>query len=172
MLKGPVGKVLAYGGIFIVAALIQSAWLARLQLWGAIVDPLLPLVVAIGIVRGSEAGALAGVVAGLLQDLLGGATLGLHGLSQMVVGFAAGLFERSLYLEDPLLPAVATFAATVVGETLVRLVVMTAHLGPVPWPATVPEILAQGALNSAIAPFAFRLVRGIEQRFRKRYEES
>lgn len=172
MLRGPVGKVLAYGGIFIVAALVQSAWLVRLQVWGAVIDPLLPLVVAIGIFRGSEAGAVAGASAGLLQDLLGGATLGLHGLAQTVVGFAAGMFERSMYLEDPLLPAVATFAATVAGETLVRVVVVIAHLGPVPWPATVPEILVQGALNSAIAPLAFRLVRSIEQRFRKRYEES
>lgn len=172
MLKGPVGKVLAYGGVFIVAALIQSAWLVRLQVWGAVFDPLLPLVVAIGIFRGSEAGAAAGVFAGLLADLLGGATLGLHGLSQMVVGYVAGVFERSIYLEDPLLPAVATFAATVAAETLVRVVVVIARLGPVPWPATVPEILVQGALNSAIAPLAFRLVRGIEQRFRKRYEEG
>ncbi|MGH2348169.1 MAG: rod shape-determining protein MreD [bacterium] len=172
MLRGPVGKVLAYGGIFLAAALIQSAWLVRLQVWGAVFDPLLPLVIGIGIFSGSEAGAVAGVSAGLLVDLLGGATLGLHGLSLMVVGFAAGLFERSIYLEDPLLPAVATFAATVAGETLVRFVVVIAQLGPVPWPAVVPEILAQGALNSALAPFAFRLVRTVEQRFRKRYEEG
>ncbi|HEV8353399.1 MAG TPA: rod shape-determining protein MreD [bacterium] len=172
MLKGPAGRVLTYGGIFVAAALIQSAWLVRLQLWGAVFDPLLPLVVGIGIFSGSEAGAVAGISAGLLVDLLGGATLGLHGLGLMVVGFAAGLFERSIYLEDPLLPAVATFAATVAAETLVRVVVVIAHLGPVPWPAVVWEILAQGALNSALAPFAFRLVRTVEERFRKRYEEG
>lgn len=168
MLRGPVGKGLAYGGVFIAAALIQSVWLIRLQIWGAVLDPLLPLVVAIGIFRGSEAGALSGIGAGLLQDLLAGSTLGLHGLSKMVIGFGSGLFERSIYLEDPLLPAVATFAATVAAETVVRLVVVIARLGPVPWPAVVPEILVQGALNGAVAPLAFRLIRTIEHRFAKR----
>lgn len=168
MLRGSVGRGLAYGGIFIAAALVQSAWLVRLEIWGAVLDPLLPLVVAIGIFRGSEAGAVSGIAAGLLQDLLGGTTLGLYGLSKMVIGFAAGLFERSIYLEDPLLPAVAVFAATVAAETIVRLVVVIARLGPVPWPAVVPEILVQGALNGAVAPLAFRLVRTIEQRFQRR----
>lgn len=167
MLKGPVGKGLVYGAVVVAAALIQSAWLVRLQLWGAVLDPLWPLVVAVGIVRGSEAGAVGGIAAGLVQDLLGGTTLGVNGLSKMAIGFAAGLFERSIYIEDPLLPAVATFVATVAGESLVRLIVIVARLGPVPWPAVVPEILVQGALNGAVAPLAFRLVRAIEQRFDK-----
>lgn len=168
MLKGSAGKGLAYGAVFIAAALIHSTWLVRLQIWGAVLDPLWPLVVAVGVLRGSEAGAVGGISAGLLQDLLGGTTLGVNGLGKMVVGFTAGLFERSIYVEDPLLPAVATFAATVAGESLVRLIVVLARLGPVPWPAVVPEILVQGALNGAVAPLAFRLVRAIEQRFEKR----
>lgn len=66
MLRGSVGKGLAYGAVFIAAALIQSAWLGRLQIWGAVLDPLWPLVVAVGVLRGAEAGAVGGVGAGLL----------------------------------------------------------------------------------------------------------
>src|SRR5947209_13855108 len=43
---------------------------------------------------------------------------GVNGLSKLVVGFASGLFERSIYIENPLLPAIATFVGTLLGEVL------------------------------------------------------
>src|SRR5574337_1049194 len=91
-----------------ILALVQVAWLARVQVWGAILDPLVPLIVGMGILKGAESGAVVGVAAGLLQDLLsGGGPLGVNGLSKLVVGFASGMFERSIYIENPLLPALA-----------------------------------------------------------------
>src|SRR5574337_1231972 len=86
-----------------ILALVQVAWLARVQVWGAILDPLVPLIVGMGILKGAESGAVVGVAAGLLQDLLsGGGPLGVNGLSKLVVGFASGMFERSIYIENPL----------------------------------------------------------------------
>lgn len=163
-------RVLAYTGVLAILALVQVAWLARVQVWGAILDPLVPLIVGVGILRGAESGAVVGVAAGLLQDLLsGGGPLGVNGLSKLVVGFASGMFERSIYIENPLLPAIATFIGTLLGGVLLVIVALLVGLGVPPWPAVVARMIVQAVLNSAIAPVLFRTIRVIETRFQREH---
>ncbi len=161
-----------YSGLVVGAALVQAAWFARVPIWGAVLDPLLPLTVAMGILRDAESGALAGLGAGLLQDLLGGAALGVNGLGKLVVGFVSGLFERSIYAEDPFLPAVATFLATLLGQTLLIGVLVATGLAAPAWPGAIQTMLAQAVLNSAIAPLVFRGMRAVEHQIIKRYQGS
>lgn len=158
-------RVLVYGILLLVAGLVQSAWLARVEISGAILDPLLPIAVAVGILRGAEYGAAVGLAAGLLQDLLSGGPLGVNGVSKLVVGFASGLFERSIYIENPLLPAVATFVGTLLSETLLIAVGQLTGLGAERLPTVVPRAVVQALLNSAVAPWLFRGVRQVEVRF-------
>lgn len=163
-------RVLAYTGVLIILALVQVAWLARVQVWGAILDPLLPLIIGVGILKGAESGAVVGVAAGLLQDLLsGGGPLGVNGLSKLIVGFASGMFERSIYIENPLLPAIATFVGTLLGGVLLVIVALLVGLGVPPWPAVVARMIVQAVLNSAIAPVLFRTIRVIETRFQREH---
>ncbi len=163
-------RVLAYTGVVVILALVQVAWLARVQVWGAILDPLVPLIVGVGILKGAESGAVLGVGAGLLQDLLsGGGPLGVNGLSKLVVGFASGMFERSIYIENPLLPAIATFIGTLLGGVLLVIVALLVGLGVPPWPAIVARMILQAVLNSAIAPVLFRTIRVIETRFQREH---
>jgi rod shape-determining protein MreD len=156
-------RVLIYGGLLVVGGLVQVAWLARVEISGAILDPLLPIAVAVGILRGAEAGGATGLAAGLLQDLLGGGSLGVNGLTKMVVGFASGLFERSIYIENPLLPAVATFAGTLLSEVLLLILGQITGLGD-PAAASAPRVLTQAVLNGALAPILFRAIKGVEVR--------
>lgn len=163
-------RVLAYTGVVVILALVQVVWLARVQLWGAILDPLVPLIIGMGILKGAESGAVVGVAAGLLQDLLsGGGPLGVNGLSKLVVGFASGMFQRSIYIENPLLPAIATFIGTLLGGVLLVMVALLVGLGVPPWPAVVARIIVQAVLNSAIAPVLFRTIRVIETRFQREH---
>ncbi len=163
-------RVLVYAGVLVGVALVQAAWLARVQVFGAALDPLLPFAVGMGILRGAESGAVAGVTAGLLQDLLsGGGPLGVNGLSKLVVGFASGLFERSIYIENPLLPAIATFVGTLLGEVLLVIVALIVGLGAQPWPVVVAKMVAQALLNSAVAPLLFRGIRVVETRFQREH---
>lgn len=163
-------RVLAYTGVLVILALVQVAWLARVQVWGAILDPLVPLIIGVGILKGAESGAVVGVAAGLLQDLLsGGGPLGVNGLSKLVVGFASGMFERSIYIENPLLPAIATFVGTLLGGVLLVIVALLVGLGVPPWPAVVARMIVQAVLNSAIAPVLFRTIRVIETRFQREH---
>ncbi len=157
-------RVLIYGGLLVVAVLMQATWLARVEVSGAILDPLLPIAVAVGVLRGATSGAAVGLAGGLLQDLLSGGPLGVNGLIKLVVGFASGQFERSIYIENPLLPAVATFAATLLSEVLLLILGAVSGLGPGPSLDAVPRILIAAVLNSAVAPFLFRGVRSIEVR--------
>ncbi len=156
-------RVLIYGGLLALAGLVQVAWLARIEISGAILDPLLPIAVAVGVLRGAESGGVMGLAAGLLQDLLGGGPLGVNGLAKMAVGFASGLFERSIYIENPLLPAVATFAGTLLSEALLLAVGQLTGLSASA-AAAVPRALVQAALNAAVAPVLFRAIKGIEIR--------
>jgi len=165
-------RVVTYTILIAIAALVRSAWLARIPVWGASIDPVLPLVVAIGVFRGAEEGALGGVVAGWIQDLLSGAAMGVHVLSKLVVGFVAGMFEQSIYAEDPFLPAVATFLATILGELVLMTVLVITGLAPLVWPRTLQALLAQAVLNSAIAPFVFRGVRAIERQIQRQEQGS
>ncbi len=163
-------RVLVYAGVLVVMALVQAAWLARVPVLEATFDPLVPFVVGMGILKGAESGAVAGVAAGLLQDLLsGGGPLGVNGLSKLVVGFASGMFERSIYIENPLLPAIATFVGTLLGEALLVIVALIVGLGVPPWPAVVARMIVQAVLNSAIAPPLFRGIRVIETRFQREH---
>jgi len=156
-------RVLIYGGLLVVAGLVQVAWLARVEISGAILDPLLPIAVAVGILRGAEYGGAVGLAAGLLQDLLGGGPLGVNGLTKMVVGFASGLFERSIYIENPLLPAVATFAGTLLSEFLLLAVGQVTGLSGSAV-ASAPRVLTQAVMNGALAPMLFRGIKGLEVR--------
>jgi rod shape-determining protein MreD len=160
--------VLAYAGAVVLAAVVHAAWLARLRVAGAAADPLLALAVGVGVLQGAERGAVVGTAAGLLQDLLsGGGPLGVYGLSKLVVGFGSGLFERSIYLDNPLLPAVATAAGTVVSEVTLVILAAVIGLAPGPWPAELARIAAQVVLNSALAPLVFRGIRVLDARVRR-----
>ena len=163
-------RAFVYASVVVMVALVQAAWLARAQILGAALDPLLPLAVGMGILRGAESGAVVGVAAGLLQDLLsGGGPLGVNGLSKLVVGFASGLFERSIYIENPLLPAIATFVGTLLGEVLLVIVALIVGLGAPSASALAAKMIVQALLNSAIAPLLFRGIRAIEIRLQREH---
>lgn len=163
-------RAFVYASVVVMVALVQAAWLARAQVLGAALDPLLPLAVGMGILRGAESGAVVGVAAGLLQDLLsGGGPLGVNALSKLVVGFASGLFERSIYIENPLLPAIATFVGTLLGEVLLVIVALIVGLGAPSASALAAKMIVQALLNSAIAPLLFRGIRAIEIRLQREH---
>jgi len=165
-----VSRAFVYASVVVMVALVQAAWLARAQVLGAALDPLLPLAVGMGILRGAESGAMVGVAAGLLQDLLsGGGPLGVNALSKLVVGFASGLFERSIYIENPLLPAIATFVGTLLGEALLVIVALVVGLGVPSTSALAAKMIMQAILNSAIAPLLFRGIRAIETRLQREH---
>lgn len=94
------------------ALVLQITWLSRLGVGGAVVDPLLVVVMTVGLLHGPEDGALVGAASGLLQDIMTGTPLGLGMLGGVCVGFGAGLGERSIYVEHVWLPGLAAGVLT------------------------------------------------------------
>ena len=66
-----------YAVVAAAGTVVQTAWLAYLPLAGGIAGPLLPIVMTVGLLHGSEEGAVVGGGIGLLHDVMSGAPLGL-----------------------------------------------------------------------------------------------
>ncbi len=99
------------------ALVLQITWLSGPAL-GAAIDPLLVVVMSVGLLHGPEEGAVVGAGAGLLEDIMLGAPLGLGMLSGMCVGFGAGLGQQSIYVENMWLPGLAAAALTLVHQAV------------------------------------------------------
>lgn len=161
-------RYLVYLPLVLVALAFQTTWLARAAIAGAVPNPLVIFVLTIGLLHGSEEGALVGAGVGLVEDIATGVPLGLGMLADMCVGFAAGLAERFIYMESVLLPVVAS-----VGLTALRAAVwaLAAHLvglltGPL---ADVVRMAAAGACYNGLVAIplfhAFRSLDGVLARF-------
>jgi rod shape-determining protein MreD len=155
-----------------VGLALEMTWLTRATIAGAAPDPLLIFVVTVGLLHGSEEGALVGAAVGLLQDITAGVPLGLGMLAGVCVGFAAGLGERFIYMESTFLPVVAAVALSALRFSVWAL---AAHLvgllrGPVPEVARV--IVSAACYNGIIAIPIFHGLRYLDRTVLRVHEDS
>ena len=162
----------AYAILVAALLIVQMTWLARLTIGGAAPNPLQIFVMSVGLLHGSEEGALVGAGVGLLQDVVGGGPLGLGMLAELSVGFAAGLGERVINMENiwlPVLGAVALSALhTAVWAAAAHLVGMLQ--------APILEVARVGALgacyNGLVAVPIFRGLRYVDMALVRGHEDS
>jgi rod shape-determining protein MreD len=130
------------GAVVFVAALFQAALFSSFDIAGGAPDVLLVVVVSLGLLRGSVAGALLGFAGGLVVDLLTLETLGLTSLVLTLAGFWAGRYAettaRGRWLPVLLAVGVVTVLAGVFGFALHYM------LGD--------EVVARHALVTALLP--------------------
>ena len=165
-------RFLMYGVLAAAGTVVQTAWLVYLPLAGGIADPLLPIIMTVGLLHGSEEGAVVGAGIGLLHDVMSGSPLGIGMAAGICVGFAAGLGERSLSLESAWLPALAgaalTVLAAVVSVTGTRLV----GLSHAPLPDLARAVLGSACYNGVIAVPIFHGLRRLDTAVIRLYERS
>lgn len=161
-----------YGVLAAAGTVVQTAWLAYVPLAGGVADPLLPIVMTVGLLHGSEEGALVGAGIGLLHDVMSGSPLGLGMAAGACIGFVAGAGERSLSLESAWLPALGgaalTVLAAVVSVTAARLV----GLAHTPLLEAARATLGSACYNGAIAVPIFRGLRRLDAAVVRLYERS
>jgi rod shape-determining protein MreD len=165
-------RFLVYAVCAAAGTVVQTAWLAYLPLGGGIADPLLPIIMTVGLLHGSEEGAIVGAGVGLLHDVMSGSPLGLGMAAGVCAGFAAGLGERGLSLESVWLPAVGGALLTVLagGVTLIG-----AHLVGVaaaPLPDAARAVLGSACYNGVIAVPIFAGLRRLDAAVVRLYERS
>lgn len=144
-------RIAAVAVLVTVLIAVQNAALRHFSIDGTVPNLALLIVVAAGIVRGSDYGAGLGLMAGLLLDLVPPATgtAGRWALALVIVGYLAGQVsadvQRSLRLRL-LLVAGCSFLATSV-FALSGVILGDTHLNS--W--RMPRIIVEGSLIDVVA---------------------
>ena len=133
----------------LVAALLQVVIVSSLIVGGGTPDLLLIVVVALGLLRGSSAGAVFGFVGGVVVDVVTLGTLGVTSLVLTLAGFWAGRYGETTGRGRKLAPVIAVGAITLLAGAFGY--VLNYLLGE--------EVVARTALVTALAPaFVMNLV--------------
>jgi rod shape-determining protein MreD len=165
-------RYLMYAVFAAAGTVIQSAWLVYVPLAGGIADPVLPIIMAVGLLHGSEEGAIVGAGIGLIHDVMSGSPLGLGMAAGACVGFAAGLGEGSLSLESAWLPAVAGVVLTAVSAAVTLIGTHLVGLAAMPLPDAARAVAGSACYNGVIAVPIFRGLRGLDTAVVRLYERS
>jgi rod shape-determining protein MreD len=152
---------LRLAALALVAVIVQTAAVSQITLLGVNAD-LAPLIVmSVGLLAGSVAGATMGFGVGLLVDMALVQTLGVSSLVYLTIGYAAGRLRE---LRDPahsLVPLAVGAAATAAAQ--IGFAMMQFLLGvdsPVSW-LLVRDIIATIVVNAVLALPVYNVVRRI-----------
>lgn len=150
---------LRLAAIGLVTVLVQIGAVSQVSVFGASADLVPLVVVSVGLLCGSTAGATMGFAVGLFVDVALLQTLGVSSLILLAVGYWSGRLRE---LRDPshtLTPiaagAIATAGASIGFSVLQFLLGVDAQVSP--W--LVRDVLAGAALNAALALPVYTLVR-------------
>jgi rod shape-determining protein MreD len=102
--------------IAIVAVLLQLSFFSQVTLFGTSPDIMPALVACLGLLGGSQAGAVSGFSIGLLIDGLVGESLGMTSLVLLSVGYLAGLYRERFELSNSLVPPLLCMGLTFAAE--------------------------------------------------------
>ena len=136
------GAILRASVVVFVAAMLQAVIVSSLVIGGGAPDLLLVVVIALGLLRGSIAGAVLGFAGGLVVDLLTLGTLGVTSLVLTLAGFWAGRYMETTGRGRRLAPVLAVGVITVLAGVFGF--VLHYLLGV--------EVVARHALLTALAP--------------------
>lgn len=143
--------------MLITALLLQTAVLARIQVFDVMPDFMLLVAVAAGITAGPTRGAALGFASGMVIDLFLPTPLGLSALVFTLVGYGVGVAHTGVLRSAWYIPMLTAGAASMAGVVLYAVVgsmlgerMLTGHL--------VTIALVVGLSNAVLAPVAVRLV--------------
>ena len=148
-----------------IVAILQSTLVSHFRIWGVFADLPLLVVVSWGLLRGSREGLIWGFIAGLAVDLFSGAPFGAATFGLMAAGSLSGLGQSTVFRSQLFLPLIAVLLATVVYDMLFLLVVWISGY-PVSWLDSLFRlVLPSAALNAALTPVVFVIMRWLNTRF-------
>jgi rod shape-determining protein MreD len=143
----------------VAGVIVQTAFVSQLPIAGANADLTPLLVMSVGLLCGTLAGACFGFGVGLFFDIVALQTLGVSSLVLLGVGYGAGRLREARDPEGTLVPLAVGAAATLVAA--LGFALMQFLLGadaPVSW-ALVRQTLATLVVNTLIAVPVYAVVR-------------
>lgn len=147
--------------VVLTAVILQSSVLARITLFGVAPDLILIVVIVLGLVEGSLAGAIAGFGGGLLRDFLLEGPMGLTGLAYLTVGYVVGLVRPYVPEDSVVTPVVAVGVGSLLGSTLLLFFSFLFGGAADPFTRIVKVILLSSVYNTMLTPFVYPLVNRI-----------
>jgi rod shape-determining protein MreD len=102
--------------IVVLAVLLQLSFFSQVELFRVSPDILPAVVVSLGLLGGSLAGAVSGFSVGLLVDCLLVEALGATSLVLLSVGYLAGIYRERFDVTNSLIPPLLCMALTLVAE--------------------------------------------------------
>lgn len=151
--------------LLLFTAIVQTALVPYLSIWGVFVDLPLLVVVSWSLLQGKKDGLMWGLIAGLGIDILSGAPFGAATLSLALVGFVAGLGQATVFRSHIALPLLAVFGATLLYNLAFLLIVriLGQHVAFVDNLARI--VLPSAGLNTVLTPLIFVPLRLVHRRF-------
>ena len=107
---------------FLILALFETAIFSNLLFLPSSPDFLLIVLLYVAVQNGRLFGVISGFISGLLLDFFTGCPFGLNCLLRTIIGYIAGLFNKSLNLSGVLLPALQGLSASVIKIVLLLLI--------------------------------------------------
>ena len=148
------------------AALLQSSFFPALGLPVLRPDFVLQMVVIWAVLRGWREALPWAFVGGLLLDLFSGAPFGTAVPGHGARGLRCSAGSVSVFRDNPLLPVVMVFWASVL-YGLLYLFLLRTHEMPVPWLSSLRQVVVPGAIvNTVLAPLTFWGLTRLERRTR------
>jgi rod shape-determining protein MreD len=153
-------KHIVWATVFaLVAALLQSTLLSRLAVYHAVPDLALGILVFSAYNNGAMTGQLTGFLTGLLLDFLSAAPLGLNTFVRTIIGASVGMMRGVFFLDTLLLPMALCGGATLMKALIVRALRLLFGAAVPAYIALSPVLWVEFALNAALAPFLFGLLK-------------
>jgi rod shape-determining protein MreD len=147
--------------VIFVAALLQVVIVSSFVVGGGTPDLLLVVVVALGLLRGSSAGALLGFLGGLVVDVVTLGTLGVTSLVLTLAGFWAGRYGETTGRNRRFAPILAVGSITVLAGGFGYVLHYLLGDDVVARTALVTALLPAFVMNLVLALPVHRLVRAI-----------
>jgi rod shape-determining protein MreD len=147
--------------VVFVAALLQVVIVSSLVVGGGTPDLLLVVTVALGLLRGSTAGAILGFVGGLVVDVVTLGTLGVSSLVLTLAGFWAGRYGETTGRNRRFAPILAVGSITILAGAFGYVLAYLLSEEVVARTALVTALLPAFVMNLVLALPLHRLVRTI-----------
>ena len=144
--------------ILLCFVIFETAILSNLLFLPAVPDLLLIITLYVSVNNGRLFGVSSGFVSGLLLDFLSVSPFGLHSLLRTIIGYVAGLFNKTLNMTGVFLPIVIGIVATIFKMLILWVISVFYPDSVVSYSLVSKEFCFELAANAILTPIMFRFL--------------
>lgn len=144
--------------ILLCFVIFETAILSNMLFLPSVPDFLLIATLYISVHNGRLFGVSTGFASGLLLDFLTISPFGLHSLLRTIIGYVAGIFNKTLNMSGVFLPILIGFSATLFKMLLIGIISVFFPDSVVPYSIFSKAFLFELAANSLLTPLVFKFL--------------